>query len=140
MAHAPCSELSPRDCLPFPAAKAFSSKAFFLPAPHLKAKGVCGETAPGSALPVLFEEWSKLEGYRSQQHSLKARLDMQHSSAQHSLAPAQVSCYADHWFLGVQWSPSQDHYIPPLDPCTVYLSQRYCKLQIALLTYGLLKP
>ena len=96
MACAPCSELSPRDCLPFPALKAFGSQAFSLPAPHLKAKGVCGESAPGCALPVLYEQQSKPEGYWSQQYSLKARLDVQHSSAQHRLAPAEVSCYVGH--------------------------------------------
>ena len=54
--------------------------------------------------------------------------------------PARVNCGVDLWLIDVWWSPGQDHHHPLLDPHTVFPSQWYCKLQIILITYRLLKP
>lgn len=74
---------------------------------------------------------SCVEGICAAQHSLKVMLYMQHSAEQQRPGHTWVNCYVERSLLDVQWS-GQDHYISPLEPHTVHLSQRYFKLQIIL--------
>lgn len=61
---------------------------------------------------------------------------VQHSMGLHLLG---WSCCVHHYLLSVPQAQSDQH-IPPWDPLTVYLSQRYNKLQVTWIAFGLLRP
>lgn len=88
----------------------------------------------GSCLQLPLLQWvgSCVQGLCATQQVLKVMLNIQHSAAQHRPGPTKVHCHMDHSHLDIHCCPHQDHYISPLGPPTVHLSQRCFKLQVIL--------